>query len=96
MTRKVLKNVVFYVSLTLACTLAGAAIGAACGFGLGWLLSLGYESRGPGDPGHAPAYVALGLAFTGAGLGVVAGLAGGLVLCVVKRAKDANTRSSFP
>lgn len=90
-----LKKIIFNLSILLVVMLVGAVLGVAGGFGLGWLLSMGYESRGPGDPGHAPAYVALGLALYGAGLGAVAGIAGGVGLCVLLAARRAAAQQTM-
>ncbi len=91
-----LKNTFFYFSITLVSTLAGALIGVICGFGLGWLLSLSYQRRGPGDPADAPVYVALGLALVGTGLGAIGGFAGGIALCVLKAGRRVASRQSGP
>ena len=87
------RNIFTYLGLIIFSTLACGLIGTACGFGLGWIMSLGYQPR-PGDPGHAPAYVALGLAFTGGGLGLVAGLAGGIVLCARKAGNNVQSTAN--
>jgi hypothetical protein len=72
----------FYFGVLLAGLLVGAVVGALGGLGLGWLVVLTYEKRGPCDPGDHPMYFAFGLIIVGCGLGAIAGLSTGAVLCV--------------
>lgn len=91
-----LKKIILNLGTVLTAMLAGAVIGAACGFGLGWLLSFGYERRGPSDPADAPVYVALGLGLYGGGLGAIVGLAGGAGLCAIVAARKTRRLTYLP
>jgi hypothetical protein len=75
-------NILRYFFVSLVSLVIGGFVGCLGGLALGWLLALGYEGRGPSDPGDAPAYVALGLMLLGGCLGAVAGLIVGIVLSV--------------
>ena len=68
--------------MSLVSLVIGAFVGCVGGLALGWVLALGYERRGPSDPGDAPAYVALGLMILGGCLGALGGLIVGIILCV--------------
>jgi hypothetical protein len=91
-----LKKIILNLSILLAGMLTGTLIGVVGGFGLGWVLSLGYERREPGDPGHAPVYVALGLGLYGAGLGAIVGIAGGVGLCILLAVRRATCQVHLP
>ena len=75
------------VTLAFTCllggTLLGILLGGLGGLGLGFLLARGYTKRGPSDLADGPAYVGLGLIFLGAGIGAVAGLIAGIVMCLI-------------
>ena len=83
-----------YIGVSVTGLLAGAAAGCIGGLSLGWLLALGYHRHGPTDPGDAPAYVAIGLALTGAFLGAIVGLAIVIVLCVRLARRNALNQKS--
>jgi hypothetical protein len=87
-------DIVRYFGFSVTGLLAGTAAGCIGGLSLGWLLTLGgYHRHGPTDPGDAPAYVAIGLALTGAFLGAIVGLAIGIVLCVRLARRNALNQS---
>ena len=90
-----LKKIILNLCIVLGVMLVGAVLGVAGGFGLGWLLSMGYESRGPGDPGDAPVYVALGLGLFGAVIGAVGGILGGVGICVLLAARRAAVEQAL-
>lgn len=91
-----LKKIILNLSILLAGMVPGTLIGVGGGFGLGWALSLGYEGRGPDDPGHAPVYVALGLALYGAGLGAIVGIVGGVGLCILLAVRRTKRQAHLP
>ena len=91
-----LKRFILNLSILLAGMLTGTLIGAVGGFGLGWVLSLGYERRGPNDPGDAPVYVALGLTLYGGGLGAIIGIVVGVGLCILLAVRRTKRQAHLP
>lgn len=75
-------NVLRYFITSIGGLAAGSLIGGIGGLLLGWLFSFGYYRQGPSDPGHAPVYVALGLALVGTCVGAMLGLLIGAIYSV--------------